>query len=89
MHAFPSPGRIPARRTGLIVVAVLAVAALAAGAALLEPGEAPAQARSDPPVVAAPPSAAPVVPLGDPSVPSAAAVFGDRRAAPEEPAVTF
>ncbi len=88
MHAFPSPARIPTRRTGLIVVAVLAVAALAAGAALLEPGEAPAQARSDPPVVAAP-SAAPIVPLGDPSVPSAAAVFGDRRAAPEEPAVTF
>jgi len=88
MHAFPSTARIPARRTGLIVVAVLVVAALAAGAALLEPTEPRAQAASDPPVVAAP-SAAPVEPLGDPSVPSAAAVFGDRRAPPEEPAVTF
>ena len=89
MHAFPSPGRIPARRTGLIVVAVLAVAALAAGAALLEPAEPPAQAASDPQVMAAPPSVAPAAPLGDSSLPSAAAVFGDRRVAPEEPAVTF
>ena len=80
-----------ARRTGLISMAVLAVD-MAAGAALLQPGQ-----DTDAPASAAAPAAA-MVPVGivgdsavsgDPSVPSAASVFRDRNATPEEPSVTF
>ena len=82
----------PARRTGLISMAVLAAVAMAAGAALLQPGQ-----DTDAPASAAAPAAA-MVPVGivgdsavsgDPSVPSAASVFRDRNATSEEPSVTF
>ena len=92
MHATSSStlGALPRRRTGLIAVAVLALATLAAAAALLDPGE---EAR-----VATPAAAAAMVPVGivgdsavsgDPSVPSAASVFKDRNSLPEEPVVGF
>ena len=82
-----SSSRVPARRTGLIVIAVLAAAALAAGAMLFEP---PERGALSPPAVSAA-SGGPVSAStgGDPSLPSAAAVLRDRGTAPEEPALTF
>ena len=81
-----SPSRVPARRTGLIIVAVLVAAALAAGAMLFPPSERGALSPPVPPVAIGDPAPASI---GDPSLPSAASVFRDRSTAPEEPAVTF
>jgi len=83
----------PARRTGLILAVALVAIALAA-VALLDPGQ---DARGAAAAAVLPTSAA-MVPAGivgesavsgDPSVPSAASVFRNRSAAPEEPSVTF
>jgi hypothetical protein len=89
MQAFsPSPCRTAAQRAALIVVAVLAIAALAAGAAYLEPPERSGAAIDpDPGRIGRAP--APPVSASDPSLPSAASAFRDRRASPEEPVVTF
>ena len=84
----------PARRTGLIAAAVLAAIALAVAATMLDAGEA---SRTAAPAAVLPTSAAMVhvgivgeaVVSGDPSVPSAASVFKDRSAIPEEPSATF
>ena len=75
--------RAPARRTWLIVAAVLAVGALATAAVLLEPAE--GGALSVPAAAGGPVQAS----VGDPSVPSAASVFRDRSATTEEPVVAF
>jgi hypothetical protein len=81
-----------ARRTGLIVAAMLA--AIALGAVLLDPGP---DSRAAVPAAVLPTSAG-MVPVGivgesavpgDPSVPSATSVFRNRGAVPEEPPVTF
>jgi hypothetical protein len=92
--SFSSFGAMPRRRAGLIATAVLAVAALAAGAALLDPGH---EASASAPAAAEAADSA-RVPMGivgdpavsgDPSVPSAASVFKDRIVSPEEAPVSF
>ncbi len=95
MQAIPTSFRAsPARRTGLIAAAVMAVAALAAAAALREPVERASWATSAGPQG----GSAATVPVGivgesavagDPSVPSAASVFERSGAKVEEPPVTF
>ena len=89
-----SPWLGASRQTGLIAVAILAAAALAAGAVLLEP---PARAGSTSP--AGPQgSVSALVPVGivgdsavagDPSVPRASTVFRDSSGAVEELPATF
>jgi len=83
----------PQRRTGLILAAVLTVAVLAAGAALLQPPSGATGASSSgsegasisTPPVGGVDFAAP----RDPSVPSAASVFQGKVISPEEPVDGF
>ena len=94
MHAIPSSFRAaPARQAGLIVAAVLAAAALAAGAVLLEPQRASGSSSVGPQDAIAATVPAGIVGdsavAGDPSVPSAASVFKDKSALPEEPVDGF
>lgn len=94
MHATtPSFRAAPARRTGLIFAAILVAAALAAGAALLQPPRGASGTSSS-----APESAnIATMPVGgvdsatprDPSVPSAASVFQGKVVSPEEPVDAF
>ena len=94
MLAIPSSFRAAsARQAGPIVAAVLAGAALAAGAMLLAPQH-PSLTSS----AGAQAATAAMVPVGivgdsavsgDPSVPSAASVFKDKRAAEDEPVASF
>ena len=88
--SFSTFAATPARRTGLIVAAMLAAIALAA--VLLDRGQDSGAAVA----AAVLPTSAAMVPVGsvgessrDPSVPSAASVFRDHSASPEEPSVTF
>jgi len=86
---------LPRRRTGLILAAiVLAVTALASVAALLDPPKNPSWAKS----AGSGSAIGATVPVGivgdsavagDPSVPSAASVFKDKSALPEEPVDGF
>ncbi|MEP7301743.1 MAG: hypothetical protein ABI699_09460 [Caldimonas sp.] len=93
MHASHTFPRLAvSRQTGLIAVAILVAAALAAGAVLVEP---PARAGSAADPKDAVRAMAPVgivgesAVAGDPSVPHASEVFGNSSAAAEEPPATF